>query len=66
MRFSFHLSVLQVNFVAKHHKGEVLRVSRAGLDQELIPPTVKGLEGVGRSHIKDQNTTVCSTVERNT
>lgn len=35
-----HLSVLQVDFVAKHHKGKVLRVSRAGLNQELVPPAV--------------------------
>lgn len=35
-----HLSVLQVDLVAQHHKGEILWVSRAGLDQELVPPAV--------------------------
>ena len=61
-----HLSVLQVNLVAQHHKGEVLRVSRAGLNQELVPPAVKGLEGVGCRHVKHQDAAVGSTVERNT
>lgn len=37
---STHLSVLQVNLVAQNHKGEILRVSGAGLDQELVPPAV--------------------------
>lgn len=35
-----HLSVLQVDLVAQHHKREVLWVSRTGLDQELVPPAV--------------------------
>lgn len=35
-----HLSVLQVDLVAQDHEGEILRVSGAGLDQELVPPAV--------------------------
>lgn len=35
-----HLSVLQIDLVPQHHKGEILRISRTGLDQELIPPAV--------------------------
>lgn len=58
-----HLSVLQVDLVAQHHKGEILRVSRAGLDQELVPPTVQSLEGVGCCHVKHQDAAVCSAVE---
>lgn len=61
-----NLSVLQVNLVAEHHEGEVFRISRAGLDQELIPPAVECLEGVGCSHIEHQHTAVGSTIERNT
>lgn len=57
------LSVLQVNLVAQDHKGEVLRVPWAGLDQELISPTVQGLEGVRCGHVKHQHAAVGSPVE---
>ena len=51
------------HLVAKHDKGEVVRVSGAGLDQELISPAVKGLEGVGRRDIVCENATVCPAIE---
>ena len=51
------------NLVAKHDEGEVVRVPGAGLDQELISPAVKGLEGIGRGDIVGENATVCSTIE---
>lgn len=35
-----HLSVLQVDLVAQHHKREILWVSRTSLDQEFVPPAV--------------------------
>lgn len=58
-----HLSVLQVDLVAQHHEGEVLWISRAGLNQELVSPAVQGLEGVGGGHIKHQHAAVGSSVE---
>lgn len=39
---------------------------RASLDEELIPPAVEGLEGLGTVHIVDKNATVGTTVERDT
>lgn len=59
-----HLSVLQVDLVAQHHKRKVLWVSRTGLDQELVPPAVKSLEGVGCCDVKHQDAAVGSAVER--
>ena len=58
------MSVLQVDLVAQHHEGEVLGVTRAGLDQELVPPAVEGLEGVGGRDVEHQHTAVRPTVER--
>jgi hypothetical protein len=34
------LILLHIDLGAQHDEGEVLRVPGAGLDQELIPPTV--------------------------
>lgn len=62
--FGGYLSVLEVDLVAEHHKGEVFWVSGTGLDQEFIPPRVQGLEGVGGGHIKHQHTAVCATIKR--
>lgn len=61
--FSTHLPILQVDFVAKHDEGKVLRVARAGLDQKLIPPAVQRLEGVGCRDIEDEHTAVSSAIE---
>lgn len=59
-----HLSVLQVDLIAQNHKGEVLGISRAGLDQELIPPAVQSLEGVRRRDVEHQDAAVGPAVER--
>lgn len=61
-----HLSVLQVNLIAQNHKWEVLWISRAGLDQEFIPPAVQSLEGVWCRNIKHQDAAVSSTIESHT
>lgn len=58
-----NLSVLQIDLVAKHYEREVLWVSWAGLNEELIPPAVQGFEGVWRSHIIHQHTAVRSTIK---
>jgi len=41
----------------------VFRIARACLDEELIPPTLKGLESVGDGDIVDQDATVCASIE---
>lgn len=64
--FRCHLSVLQVDFVAEHYKGEVLRVSWAGLNEKLVPPAVQGFEGVGRCDVVHQHAAVRSTVKSHT
>lgn len=61
-----YLSVLQVDLIAEHHEREVLGVSRAGLDQELISPAVQSFESVGCGHVKHQHAAVCSAVECHT
>lgn len=62
--FSTRLSVLQVDLVAQHHKGEILGVPRTGLDQELVPPAVQSLEGVWCRDVEDQDAAVGAAVER--
>ncbi len=61
-----HLPILQIDFVAQHHKGEVLWVARAGLDEKLIPPAVQCLEGVWGSDVEHQHTAVGTAVESHT
>lgn len=58
------LSVLQVDLVSEHDEGEVLRVTRACLDQELVPPAVQSLKGVWRCDVVDQHAAVGAPVER--
>lgn len=61
-----YLSVFQVNLVSQHNKREVLGIPGAGLDEKLISPAVEGFESVGGSHIKHQNTAICTSVEGHT
>lgn len=62
--FGGYLSVLQINLITEHHKGEVLWVSGTGLDQELVPPGVQGLEGVGGGNVEYQHTAVGTAIKR--
>lgn len=64
--FGTYLSVFEVNLISQHYKGKVFRIPRAGLDEKLISPTIKGFECVGGSHIKYQNTAVCASVKGHT
>jgi hypothetical protein len=43
-----HLSfaLFYVDLIAEDDKGEVLGIVRTRLDQELVSPTVEGLEGL--------------------
>ena len=60
------LVLFHINLIAQHDKGEVLGVSGAGLDEELVPPAVQGLERLGTVDIVDKDAAVCTTVERDT
>lgn len=51
---------------AAAYEGEALRVHRAGLDEELVSPAVKGIETLGVVDVVDEYTAVCTTVEGNT
>ena len=55
--------IKDINLVPKNHKGEIVRVSWASLDQELVSPAVERLEGVGRSHIVGEHATVGAAIE---
>ena len=58
------LTLLHINLIAQHDEGEVLRVPGAGLDKELIPPTVQGLERLGAVDVVNEDTAVRAAVER--
>ena len=51
------------HLIAEHDKGKVVWVSGAGLDQELVPPAVEGLKGIGRCDIICENAAVCPAIE---
>ena len=61
-----YCSVFEINFVSKDHKWEVFWIPGAGLDEELISPTVQSLECVWLSDVKHQDTTVRTPVECHT
>ena len=52
-----------INLVPKNHKGKIVRISWASLDQELVSPAVERLEGVGRGHVVGEHTTVGAAIE---
>ena len=60
-----HLSVFQVNLISNDDEREVLRVSWAGLNEELVSPTIESLEGVGIRDIVDKYAAICSSIECN-
>jgi len=60
------LGFLHINLVSQHHKREVLRIVRRGLDQKLVPPTIKGFETLARVDVVYEDTAVGSSVEGNT
>ena len=65
MRGPPHLSLvlLHVNLVSEDHEREILGIMRAGLDQELVAPTVQSLERLGAVHVVHEHAAVCTTVE---
>ena len=63
-RITTHCSGFQVDFVAEDNKREVFGVPRAGLDKELVSPTVEGLERICVCDIKYKYTAVGSAIKR--
>ena len=61
-----HLSLVlfYINLVAEDDEREVLRVMRARLNKELIPPAVKCLERLGAIHVVHEYAAVCTSIER--
>jgi hypothetical protein len=57
------LALLHVNLVAEDNKGEVIRVARRGLDQELVSPAVQRIETLGVVHVVDKDAAVGASVE---
>ena len=60
------LVLLHIDLVPQHDEGEVLRIPWAGLDEELVPPTVQGLKRLGAVDVVNEDTAVCAAVERDT
>lgn len=58
------LILLHIDLVSQYDEGEVLGVTRAGLNEELVPPTVQSLERLGAVDVVHEDTAVRSTVER--
>lgn len=59
------LVLLHIYLIAKDDEREVLWIVWAGLDEELVPPAVKRLEGLGTVHIVYENAAIGTTIERN-
>ena len=57
------LVVADIHFVAQDDEGEGLGVARGGLDEELVPPRIKGLEGFGRVNVVHQHAAVSASIE---
>lgn len=47
------------------HKGKAFRISRARLNEELIPPAAQSFEAFRVVHVVHQNTTIGSAIEGN-
>ena len=60
-----HLSLafLDINLVAEDNEREVLRIVRAGLDKELVPPTVQGLERFRAVDVVYEDTAIRASVK---
>lgn len=60
------LVLFHIDLVAQHDEREVLRVPRASLNEELISPTVQGLERLGAVDVINEDAAVRTAVERDT
>lgn len=59
-------SILQINLVSKNYERKVFWIPRTCLDQKLISPWIQIFKCVRSSCIKYKNTTISTTIERNT
>ena len=57
------LTLLHVDLIAEDHKREALGILWACLNQELIAPTVKGIEALRVVDVVYQDTAVGATIE---
>ena len=60
------LVLLHIDLVAQYDEGEVLGVTGACLDEELVPPTVQGLERLGAVDVINKDAAVRAAIERDT
>jgi hypothetical protein len=60
------LALLDIHLVTNNNEGEVLRVPRRRLDQELVPPAIERLETLARVDVVHQDAAIRSTVEGDT
>jgi len=60
------LILLHIDLVAQHDEGEVLGVPGAGLDEELVPPTVQGLKRLCAVDVVNEDAAVRAAIERDT
>ena len=49
VKISTHLPlrIIHIDLIPKHNEREVLRIARRCLDEELVPPALQRLEGLG-------------------
>ena len=57
------LAFVDVDLVAEHDKGEVVRVAGRGLDEELVAPALKRLEGFCAVDVKDEYAAIGAAVK---
>jgi hypothetical protein len=63
MKTNLSFVLFNINLIAKHNKGEVLRVMWACLDKEFVPPTVKRFKRLCTVDVIYKDTTVRSTIK---
>ena len=57
------LVLFNINLVAEHYKGKVLRILGVGLDQKLVSPAVQSFEGLCAVDVVDEHAAVGTTVK---
>jgi len=58
--------VLHIDLVADNNEWETIRITRGSLDQELVAPAIKVVEGLGNIHIEHKNAAISTTIESDT
>jgi hypothetical protein len=55
--------VVQIDFVAYNHEGEVVRIAGSSLDQKFVSPRFQIFEGLGNIDVVNQNAAIGTSVE---